>query len=131
MSNCYVLIRNTVYNNDTNISVSSKILGVFKEKNTATEIINRYEELFTPQKNVADDTEVVLEIQEFKYDSLNVDNQEDFDRVTRYNKEKSEAYESLVAQGILDYTIDEDGNFEFSPTEKGLRLIAEEDDIEM
>jgi len=40
-----------------------------------------------------------------------------------YLRKKEEAIEELVKEGVLDYTIGEDGRFYFSLTEKGKREL--------
>lgn len=121
---CYILFQYKK-NSETGESIGEPaILGVFTDESSIREIQASYEDLFGPAE---DNVEVWLETQEFKYNTVVVYNQEDFDRVSRYNKEKAEAYESLVKRGILDYRVDENGNFVFEVTPEGQKFIEDKE----
>lgn len=121
---CYLLFQNKI-NDETGEKIGeSVILGIFTDECSIREIQSSYEDIFGAIEN---GVRVELETQEFKYNTLVVYNEDDFDRVNRYNKEKSEAYEKLVKEGILDYSIDENGDFVFGVTPKGQKLIEDKE----
>ena len=121
---CYILFQHKK-NSETQKNIGEPvILGVFTDECSIKEIQSSYEDLFGP---IEDNIDVWLETQEFKYNTIAVHNQEDFDRVNRYNKEKAEAYESLVKRGILDYRVDENGDFVFEVTPEGQKFIEDKE----
>lgn len=117
MKKVYVIFKHTIYgiNHETNEPIfESELVGVFTSHKLAKQAIKTQEALGKPD----DSKEIVFEIEGMELNIMLMSEEEQKEYV-------SSALECLVKDGLVDYKIDEKGEFVFELTEKGKNYLGD------
>lgn len=110
---CYVILKE-VFEKSKLINFS--IVGIMTTKEKAEDVYNHFDEVFPNEAVCEEGQEVNISMFEMKMDTVYAEN----------SKKTEGDLEDLVSRGIIEPYVGEDGEFYFTVTDKGKRLMEED-----